>query len=228
MRTLHCYRRYGTAFFVIAITFYVTLAFGAAPPVAPSGQHTRSTEDVVCGPRCLRYILRHYGKQSDLIDLVRAIQWPDIKSGSSLASIEAVLRKNEIATQALYVPVGANVKWDHPVLIHCSATEATPAHYIVLLATAGGTARIYCGLDGCRSIKLSELASLRSGVVLLTASSPTIDAKDAISAVRYSVRQQCVRLAPALLGSLALLTLLTRFKFCRRHFRRKKDVQLES
>lgn len=182
-----------------------------------------AADDVFCGPRCLRFILRQYGRHRDLIDLVRAAQWPDIDKGASLAALEAVLRENGVGTQGVRVPSGAEIRWPYPVLLHCVDRRSESGHYVVLLRTAGDMCDVYWGVDGCRRVGASELASLSSGVALLTAPSPGIDPNEAVDATCAPTWARGIAFAAAL-AAIAAAAQLFWFQFSRQTRRKRTCV----
>lgn len=205
---------------LLSIVIAIVGADGQSSAKHQSGALFGQANDMVCGPRCLRFIMRHYGKQRELIDLVKATQWPDIENGASLARMETVLRESGVGTQAVRVPTGATIKWPHPVLMHYHASGSRSEHYIVLIRTSAGISEVYWGIDGFGSIATSELWRLSTGIALLTSPSLDVDPQQVFSAVGTTTSAKTGRLAAALFSIAAIMQLL-RLQFTRR-FRRKE------
>ncbi len=130
-----------TAPFVAASA--VLLASAAAPPDRPRG-------DVVCGPRCVVDILARYGRDEDLVTLVRETQWPRIDDGASLAALQEALHARDIHTAAIRLTPESDLRWPHPVLVHLEAesSETGLGQYVVWLPES----RPGCG-RGCRGFR---------------------------------------------------------------------------
>lgn len=79
--------------------FVVGLMCGTATCHAQQRPHvdrSRAAGDLVCGPRCVQYVVQHYGGDENLTDLVREIQWPDLEAGSSFDSLKDALAKRGV------------------------------------------------------------------------------------------------------------------------------------
>lgn len=151
----------------------VSIPASTDPVATPA---TTPTFDMICGPRCVRYILGCYGKpEPELIDLVREMQWPDLEMGASLASAEDALRARGIYTQALRLTPGARLRWPYPVIVHLKGREAG-GHFVVRLPPeVNGEERVWAGLSGVRSGPPEKILPKLSGTVLLTAPAPITD-----------------------------------------------------
>lgn len=129
---------------------------------------TRSRGDVVCGPRCLQYLLRHYGIETELMDLVKETQ-SDFEEGATLDALNEALRRRGVHTAALRLPSTAVIRWPHPVLMHLKSDDEGMGHYVIWLPTSERTqVHVWNGLAGIQTGSESRLAAKRSGVVLLT------------------------------------------------------------
>ncbi len=140
----------------------VALAF--SPGEQPSGV---PPTDMVCGPRCVQFILEHYGIKEDLIDLVKEIQWPDFEAGASLGAIEAALRKRGIYTCALRMDPKDRLAWSAPVVLHLKGQTAI-GHFMVWWP------------DAAQAFGWEELAGELSGTILLTSSAPIAEPEKAV------------------------------------------------
>ncbi len=128
--------------------------------------------DLVCGPRCAQFILRHYGIDADLIDLVREIQWPTLEDGATLAAVDQALRARGVHTRALRMGPTSRLSWSHPVLLHLTG-ETAGGHFVVWLPdSTENTAHVWIGLAGVQSGRFDSLRKRMSGAILLTSPTP--------------------------------------------------------
>ncbi len=66
------------------------------------GRVTQRTADNVCGPRCVQFVLSHFGIDVSLPELVRQSQWP-IDGGASLSALKRSLESKGIFVKAIWV-----------------------------------------------------------------------------------------------------------------------------
>lgn len=123
-----------------------------------SGTHAATLGDNICGPRCVQLVLRHYGRSVDLVEAVREIQFPDIKSGASLADMRRMLEREGIPTAALSVPRGYSLNWPHPSLAHMPG-RGRLGHYVAIVAKGAETEEL--ARDG-----IADVRSLRTFTAL--------------------------------------------------------------
>jgi ABC-type bacteriocin/lantibiotic exporter with double-glycine peptidase domain len=147
----------------------------SVPPV--SAQNTtrysgRRVDELVCGPRCVQYVLRRYAVEEDLIELVREIQWPHLESGATLEALADALAKRSVYSRAIRIESVAQIRWPHPVILHLSG-DGKLGHYLVMLPTRDdGGVRVWPGLAEEPSPSLDDLDQACSGAVLLTSPQP--------------------------------------------------------
>lgn len=155
----------------VVVWFLVCSGIGINADATEPVPSPRSRGDVVCGPRCVQYVLQHYGIESDLIDLVKETQ-SDFEAGASLAALDDALRRRGVFTATLKLSPNAVLQWPHPVLMHLTPETEGIGHFVVWLPTSDRTqVQVWTGLAGIQTGSESRLAAKRSGVVLLT--SPT-------------------------------------------------------
>ena len=139
--------------------------------------------DIICGPRCVAYILEHYGRDEELVTLVRETQWPRMDQGASLDALRQSLAGRGVHTAAIRISPEAELVWPHPVLVHLKppASQSRPrsrpennlGHYVVWLPDSSAShVRLWSGLPGVMTGTRREFVAHRSGVVLLTAPEP--------------------------------------------------------
>jgi ABC-type bacteriocin/lantibiotic exporter with double-glycine peptidase domain len=186
-----------------------------------SGGPERSASDLVCGPRCVQFVLKWYGIEAGLIDLVRETQWPGLESGADLASLARAFRNRGITACAVQAGDRRLSDWPYPALVHLSGASSL-GHFVVWVP-ADGPERPPCywmGLDGYQR-DVDETYYRRSGVVLLT--SPIVIA-ETDSAFRTPVMGNWWLLSSSTVLLVALI--LTANAVRRRKLRRDVGLQL--
>lgn len=135
---------------------------------------------MICGPRCVQFILQHYGIQADLIELVKEIQWPDFEAGASLAAIQDALQKRGIHACAMRIDPQSRLRWNDPVLLHLKG-DTEVGHYVIRLPSGKPDREtLWVGL-GCKEEVLPEKLSVEmSGVILLTSAEPITEPEAAV------------------------------------------------
>jgi hypothetical protein len=87
--------------------------------------------DKICGPKCLKHVLKFYKLEVNLLDLIKSCQWPVPQEGSSLDRVERVLNEHNIYTKVIRIDPGVRVIWDKPI-IAVMETNQRLAHYVVI------------------------------------------------------------------------------------------------
>ena len=154
----------------------------AAEPV-PEG-------DTVCGPRCVQTILRSYGHEAELIDLVRDLHTDGVEKGTTLGQMRDALRQHGLHAEVVHLPAGATLTWPEPAILHLKplpspasgrresaespASKPTPAlgHFIIHLGDNHGTTTIHDPLTGTLHGPREELLQSMSGDLLLVSQHP--------------------------------------------------------
>ena len=72
---------YHMAGLLMALAFFLLTGLRARGDDAPKEKDLKAINQVICGPRCVQYILRCYGRETPLSQLVREMQWPDLARG---------------------------------------------------------------------------------------------------------------------------------------------------
>lgn len=138
-------------------------------------EHEQSLDRVICGPRCVKYVLDFYGKgnNEELADLVRELQWPDFNRGASLRDLGEALNRRGIYTMAVTGNRGFCVEWEHPVIVHFGEDSSNLGHFVVLLPSEDDKrARVWSGLAGISDVPKKEIVEKSMGAILLTADHP--------------------------------------------------------
>jgi len=102
--------------------------------------------DSICGPRCVQYILRHYGIQVELHDLIRECQWPDVEAGASLNALIQSLNSRGIHTLPLKARQ-VQINWDKPILAYVDNGEDRLGHFVVLQDLNNGDAKVWNAIE---------------------------------------------------------------------------------
>lgn len=153
---------------------------------------------VYCGPHCVRRVLQEYGIETELIDLIREMQWPAVEEGTSMQDLAAALTKRGLYAKAVDLDPQYDIEWDHPAIIHLEKDGV--AHYVVWMpATKPMTSgRVYDN-EGTEAVKPGRFDQLRTGPVLLTSDKPILDADAFGKRVRSKATSPWLWLAAALL-----------------------------
>ena len=130
--------------------------------------------NIFCGPRSVQRVLEFYGKEADLMELIREIQWPATEQGASMAALAKALNSRGIYTAAVDVDPSCEIVWDFPVIVHLARNDYE--HFVVWLPpkSAGSAPRIWDGPPS-RALVLGEFNSLRTGPLLVTSDRPIPD-----------------------------------------------------
>ncbi len=166
----------------LALWFVALRATAFGQPVDLAGALGSPPRDLVCGPRCVQFLIQYYFKKNlDLTDLVREIQWPDIERGARLDTISESLQKRGLFTCPMRIGSEMRIDWPYPVLVHLGKNLDENGHFVVWLPTSSsGKDEIWFGVDGVRQEIPYDLARKRSGFILLTAPKPILNPKAAI------------------------------------------------
>jgi ABC-type bacteriocin/lantibiotic exporter with double-glycine peptidase domain len=146
-------------------------------------ESVKPTSDVICGPRCVKYILDYYKYDSvEISELAREMQWPEIEKGASLNSLTDSLEKRGVFTFALSISNSAKLIWPDPVIVHYgSQARDNIGHYVVWLPESSESEIvIWNGNEGIQYLSQSDWMQSRSGAILLTSSQPINNPYDAI------------------------------------------------
>lgn len=160
----------------MATTLILTLYLSAAPTAPPASE---TANNVICGPRCVRHVLEHYGRPAELVDLVRELQGAAIDRPASLFAMKRALERRGVHAAGARLPPADLpwLDWAEPVIVHVGETGAGVGHFLVVLRpnAQGDRIRVWDGLASDAWILRRELAATASGAVLLTSNTPFAD-----------------------------------------------------
>ncbi|MDR2171775.1 MAG: hypothetical protein LBP59_16650 [Planctomycetaceae bacterium] len=130
--------------------------------------------DVICGPKCVSFLLKYYGKEEDIIHLVREIQYPELLEGTSLAKIAEALEKRGIYTFAMKIKPSTRLVWKYPVIVHLDQSHNEQiGHYVIWQPESrNNDLWIWDGDKDMQNYQERTWSKKRSGVVLLTSPEP--------------------------------------------------------
>jgi len=143
----------------------------------------RNIGDLICGPKCVQKILQIYGKEDeDIIRLVREIQWPEIRKGSTLANVAQALEKRGIHTFAMQIKPSARIVWHNPVIVYLNPKPGEEiGHFVVWLPESEEElVGIWDTNKGVQQKNERTWSKERSGGLLLTSLEPINDPGQAL------------------------------------------------
>lgn len=150
-----------------------------------------TSPDVLCGPRCIARVLDHFGIETTVVDIVRALGPDVVKNGMSASNIQAFLARNDIHCRVVELSNRVQVTWPHPVIAHLRPGEDNGAigHFIVIEQSDADNdlVLIFNGLSGTESGRYSLLQKRMSGVCLLTSPTPIESTVRAVERRKMSV-----------------------------------------
>ena len=161
----------------------MTAAFDAAKT-----EKDRNLNNIVCGPRSVQFVLKQFGHDVELVDLVREMQWPQLTDGASAASVIAALEKRGVFVKVIKVdPKAAVFAWNHPMILHLKPdVNESHGHFVVSMPrSTDEQVTLFDGLAGYYSGPYSEFRRKMSGIVIVC--SPTPNADDAVIVYRRVV-----------------------------------------
>lgn len=186
------YRLFRCVLLVVAFTY---------PCVAA---HASEIHDRLCGPRCVKYIFGYYEVETDLVALIREIQWPNIDGGSSMAALASSLRKHDLYCCAVAAPQSHHLRYQYPVIVPLQRDGIL--HFVVWLPSSSATeVQYWDGLDGIRSTSADVFHGNRSEEVLLTATQSVVHPEEAFAAPNVNFTES--KLLTAILLALVAVSL---------------------
>ena len=140
---------------------------------AKKSKSLASLNTEICGPRAVYRVLQYYREDSELVDLVREMQWPYDEVGTNLGQIEKALNKRGVNTHVLTIAKNAELVWPYPVVQHWVSKKSPDklGHFVVWLPTSTVSEQhVWIGTEQkYTSIPTAKVLEHRSSVVLLTA-----------------------------------------------------------
>ena len=129
--------------------------------------------DTVCGPRCVQAILRSYGQEAELIDLVRELHTEGVEKGTTLGQMRDAFEQRGLHAAVVHLPRDATLTWPEPVIVHLKPLgKQTMGHFIVATASNDETISVHDLLNGTLRGTQEELRKTMSGDILLVSKLP--------------------------------------------------------
>ncbi len=125
-------------------------------------------QDLLCGPRCVDYVLRYYGNATgDFAEFVR--EFPSNSAGTSMQDLSDALRKYDVRTKAVSTSWKEALNWPHPVIAHTREQASGSGHFLVWHpASDRSRSIVWDGLNAFRCESTWQLHDRIDGGVLLT------------------------------------------------------------
>ncbi len=186
-------------------------------------QPTPYRSDVICGPRCVRFILEYYGLSGQphctLFDLIREMQWPAVDDGCSLDDISSALRSRHISNTPKRIPPHHPIRGSAPVVVHLQQPHMDIGHFAIWLPSSSATTvNLWSYPDGVYSMPAAQFATARHDVVLYTVDGSEEPVSDTWpSPVTWALCTGAVLLAVAFGPSRAQLSRLRPFRLTANH-----------
>lgn len=155
----------------LAVASLVSVAVGQT--VDPKFE--AATARMVCGPRCLEYVLHWYGRDEDVADLMAEVSSRRADRMASLADIADGLTKRGVYTKTVRTTPGAMLNWPAPIVVHLVQPNSA-GHFVVWVPPNQRYPALWWSGDRGfeRQLSPDERQGL-SGAVLLTAREPIED-----------------------------------------------------
>jgi len=168
--------------FQVAAGWLVLASLQGMGPVAVSGEvpdpaSLNALNEVICGPRCVHFVLKHYGIEESLAGVVRQMQWPDLAKGSTVIQIENALGSRGIFTRTIELSQGAAFRPESPAIVHLGKDpdreDSPEPHFVVVMPeSTWREAVLWDGLFGIHREPWNDFSKKMTGVVVLTGHAP--------------------------------------------------------
>ena len=160
--------------------------------------------DTVCGPRCVQALLRSYGHEVELIDLVRELHTGGVEQGTTLGQMQDAFTHRGLHAAVVHLPAGASLTWLEPAIVHLKPRpKQALGHFIVYLGEENGTATIHDPLTGTLHGPREELQQKMSGDLLLISKAPISPTSEFAASTR--IPWQPISITLGVLGALVAL-----------------------
>jgi ABC-type bacteriocin/lantibiotic exporter with double-glycine peptidase domain len=189
------------------------VAAGAATVAAPAGmssglgERAGRNEDMLCGPLCVSFLLRSFGRPADVDVLSAEADWGDDGGGATMSGLVGSLRRRGLTVLPLRVTTGVPFRTTVPALVHLKADGGRGGHYVVLLpSTRCDVLPMWDPAEGRSSISATAFAERHSGAIALV--SPAVPSERMVLPLRAMsplVRSSwLIAVASGLCGGLAV------------------------
>ena len=156
--------------FSLASVAVACLAISLTPAVAQE-----INRSVLCGPKCINYIMEHYGKHAlDPLEMTTHLEDFDNERGTTMRSIALFLEQHGLKTRLIYIGRQSRIDWPNPVVVHLE-TSNNQKHFVTRIpddSLSNECVSFFDGVSRIRRLPIAEWRELRSGYALLTSTAP--------------------------------------------------------
>ncbi len=190
----------------------VALAFGSMSATTDLA----ADDDPFCGPRAVRATLEWFKMPADLVGLIESLQWPDIESGTSFASIDKLLKARGLYTYALQIDVPATISWDYPAIVYTHSPGKALGHFKAILPSTTERPRLFVDPFAEQTpADFLQLSNKNEAVVVLIAPHPISQPVGALKAQSFS-REQVAIMVALCLSAVFIVTAMPLIRLPRR------------
>lgn len=140
-------------------------------PFSVFAQKQTGTIDQLCGPRCAHFILRHFGRTTELYEIVDEMLAHEGSQDTSLADLRTVLEKRGLYV-ASYQFAPSEPLRVFPAICHFRETVAGPGHFVVARDFKNDHVLIWDGMRSQRWLQARDFAVRFSGAAMFIATEP--------------------------------------------------------
>lgn len=181
-------------------------------PGLPTGDPATEHADNICGPRCVSFLLNHFGRPTDVLQLVTEIQHGNPARGSSLSDLTSALKHHGLHCLPVQIPAGNSFRCCFPSIVHLEPHhDQSLGHFVIQMPAARTTAsiRMWKGLSGFFEGPDDAFPEARSGAILVVADRP-ISIDSDLHIVNGTQTKKRLLVCSLLLGGGLMLILLFR------------------
>lgn len=211
------------------VVWLCCLAFVSAVDVcsgdeAGDREEIRNATRVVCGPKCVGYLLDYYqvSERPSLVALTRELQGRDIDQGTTLSVLSEYLAEHGVHTVPIGLSGSARLNWRYPALVHLKPPiSGEIGHFVIWLpSSTSDEVRYWDGDHGVVCVPQSEWQRKRSGSVLLTSPVKIESVDGAVSFAGLAADSTYTRILSS--GVLAIGLIVCCFSFWPLKFSKKR------
>lgn len=169
---------YVVAFFIFLSLCCSRRAFASSPGNIVDGTN------VICGPKCVDYVLNNYQLPSPgIVALTRELQGEDVLLGSSISDLSNFLIKSGVQTQVVGLTTNARIDSPYPAIVHLNPSPSTDlGHFVVWLPSSTiETVHYWDDHTGMVSLPAASWLRMRSGAAILTSPEQLLPKRHAIA-----------------------------------------------
>jgi ABC-type bacteriocin/lantibiotic exporter with double-glycine peptidase domain len=127
--------------------------------------------DQLCGPRCAHFILRHFGRTTELYEIVDEMLAHEGSQDTSLADLRTVLEKRGLYVASYQLAPSEPLRV-FPAICHFRETVAGPGHFVVVRDFRNDHVLIWDGMRSQRWLEARDFAARFSGMAIFIVTEP--------------------------------------------------------